>query len=181
MLSTGERQNTVPEEEACTPPDSGIPAPIDPRQPVRDHKTFTNPQPWRGAGELAITLTPFLLLCWLTLATMEAGYLLALVLAGPAGLLLLRLFLIQHDCGHGSFFHRRSANDWLGRILGVFTLTPYDCWRRSHALHHAGTGNLDAPGFRRICPPRSNVSFCRAFALNRPSALGPRAAGLLLP
>jgi omega-6 fatty acid desaturase (delta-12 desaturase) len=65
----------------------------------------------------------------------------------PAGLLLLRLFLIQHDCGHGAFLPSRYWNDWLGRALGVLTFTPYDCWRRSHALHHAGTGNLDARGF----------------------------------
>jgi omega-6 fatty acid desaturase (delta-12 desaturase) len=64
----------------------------------------------------------------------------------PAGGFLLRLFLIQHDCGHGAFFRSRKANDWVGRVLGVLTLTPYDYWRRSHAAHHAGTGNLDARG-----------------------------------
>ena len=81
------------------------------------------------------------------LVLVEAGYVAALALSVPAGLLLLRLFLIQHDCGHGAFFAKRAANDWLGRMLGVLTFTPYDCWRRSHALHHAGTGNLDARGF----------------------------------
>ncbi len=70
-----------------------------------------------------------------------------LLLAIPAGGFLLRLFLIQHDCGHGAFWPSRSANDWTGRMLGVLTFTPYECWRRSHALHHAGTGNLDARGF----------------------------------
>jgi omega-6 fatty acid desaturase (delta-12 desaturase) len=69
-----------------------------------------------------------------------------LVIALPAGGLLLRLFLIQHDCGHGAFFRRRASNDWVGRVLGVMTFTPYDYWRRSHALHHAGNGNLDARG-----------------------------------
>ncbi|WP_315899691.1 fatty acid desaturase [Qipengyuania gaetbuli] len=80
------------------------------------------------------------------LVAIEAGYLLALALAPVAGLLLLRLFIIQHDCGHGAFFASRSANDWTGRALGALTFTPYDCWQRSHALHHAGTGNLDARG-----------------------------------
>jgi omega-6 fatty acid desaturase (delta-12 desaturase) len=60
--------------------------------------------------------------------------------------MLVRLFMIQHDCGHGSFFPRRAANDWLGRVLGVFTLTPYDYFKRSHAMHHARTGNLDHRG-----------------------------------
>lgn len=122
-------------------------APVDPRQLVRELRAFTAPQPWRSGFELAITLAPFLFLCWLMLAAVGAGYLLALVFTVPAGLLLLRLFLIQHDCGHGAFLPGRSGNDWLGRALGVLTLTPFDCWRRSHALHHASTGNLDARGY----------------------------------
>jgi omega-6 fatty acid desaturase (delta-12 desaturase) len=84
----------------------------------------------------------------LALGAAKHGYFAAaLGLTIPAGLFLLRLFLIQHDCGHGSFLRTRSGNDWLGRALGVLTLTPYDCWRRSHALHHSSTGNLDARGF----------------------------------
>lgn len=71
----------------------------------------------------------------------------ALVLIPLGGMLLLRMFIIQHDCGHGSFFKSKFANTWLGRSIGVLTLTPYDCWRRSHELHHASTGNLDARGF----------------------------------
>lgn len=81
------------------------------------------------------------------LFAIEAGYYLVLALAPLAGLLLLRLFIIQHDCGHGSFFASRLNNDWTGRALGALTFTPYDCWKRSHALHHASTGNLDARGF----------------------------------
>ncbi|GAC1582444.1 MAG: fatty acid desaturase [Sphingomicrobium sp.] len=69
-----------------------------------------------------------------------------LLLTVPAGAFLLRLFLIQHDCGHGSFFRTRAANDWTGRLIGVLTFTPYDYWRKSHAIHHASTGNLDARG-----------------------------------
>jgi fatty acid desaturase len=64
----------------------------------------------------------------------------------PAAGFLVRLFMIQHDCGHGSFFRRRLANDWVGRVIGVLTLTPYDFWRRTHALHHANSGNLDHRG-----------------------------------
>ena len=58
--------------------------------------------------------------------------------------------MIQHDCGHSSFFRARRANDWIGRIIGVLTFTPYDFWRRSHALHHAGSGNLDRRGIGDI-------------------------------
>ena len=54
--------------------------------------------------------------------------------------------MIQHDCGHGSFFRNRSANDWVGRVIGVLTLTPYDFWRRTHAMHHASSGHLERRG-----------------------------------
>ncbi|MGB8044051.1 MAG: fatty acid desaturase, partial [Pseudolabrys sp.] len=53
---------------------------------------------------------------------------------------------IQHDCGHGAFFPKKWANDWVGRVIGVLTLTPYDFWRRTHAIHHATAGNLDRRG-----------------------------------
>jgi len=75
------------------------------------------------------------------------GFYFAVLLMPVAGLLLLRVFIIQHDCGHGAFLAKRKGNDWIGRALGVLTFTPYDCWKRSHALHHANTGNLDARGF----------------------------------
>ena len=73
-------------------------------------------------------------------------YWLTLLLAIPAAGLLVRLFIIQHDCGHGSFFKSRRANDLLGRVLSIPTLTPYGSWKRGHAAHHASTGNLDRRG-----------------------------------
>ena len=86
-------------------------------------------------------------LAWFALGV---SFWLTLLLAIPAAGFLVRLFMIQHDCGHGAFFRRRSTNDWVGRIIGIFTLTPYDVWRRSHAIHHATTGNLDLRGFGDI-------------------------------
>ena len=75
-----------------------------------------------------------------------AGTLGALVTA----VFVVRLFMIQHDCGHGSFFQSRRANDWLGFWLGVITMTPYRCWRRFHAQHHVNSGNLDRRGLGDI-------------------------------
>lgn len=66
-----------------------------------------------------------------------------LLLAIPAGALLVRVFIVQHDCGHGAFFARRRANDILGSICGVLTCTPYASWRRQHARHHGNWNNLD--------------------------------------
>lgn len=127
--------------------DNADPAPIDPRRLMRDLQAFRDPQPSRSAWELAITLIPFVILFALIASAAAAGHYFALGATPLAGLFLLRLFIIQHDCGHGAFLRSRKGNDWLGRALGVLTLTPYDCWRRSHALHHAATGNLDARGF----------------------------------
>ncbi len=122
-------------------------AALDPRQLIRELSAFKDSRPGRSGWELAVTLIPFLCLFGLMLFAVQAKYFYALALTPLAGLFLLRLFIIQHDCGHGAFLPGRSGNDWLGRSLGVLTLTPYDCWRRSHALHHAATGNLDARGF----------------------------------
>lgn len=96
--------------------------------------------------QLVTTGLPFLALLVLMAATSMERYWLTLLLAVPAAGLLVRLFIIQHDCGHGSFFRSRSANDRLGRALSVLTLTPYGSWAQGHAEHHASTGNLDRRG-----------------------------------
>jgi acyl-lipid omega-6 desaturase (Delta-12 desaturase) len=126
--------------------DSGAVSPPDPQKLIRALNAFKDPRPVRSSVELAITLVPFVALVALMLFAVQAGQFLALALTPLAGLFLLRLFIIQHDCGHGAFFANRTGNDWLGRALGLLTFTPYDCWRRSHALHHATTGNLDNRG-----------------------------------
>ena len=61
----------------------------------------------------------------------------------PAAAFLVRLFMIQHDCSHGAFFAHKGLNDWVGRVIGVFTLTPHDYWRHAHVVHHATSGALD--------------------------------------
>jgi len=104
---------------------------------------YRTPLPGRALLELVITVVPFGLFWFLAWATVSAGYWLGLFLTVPAAGFLVRLFMIQHDCGHGSFFPSRRANDWTGRAIGVLTLTPYDLWRHTHALHHAHSGNLD--------------------------------------
>jgi omega-6 fatty acid desaturase (delta-12 desaturase) len=75
--------------------------------------------------------------------SLQLSYALTLFLAIPAGALLVRVFIVQHDCGHGSFFASRWANDLLGTLCSMFTLTPYANWRRQHAGHHANWNNLD--------------------------------------
>lgn len=111
---------------------------------------YKNPDNRQAIFEIAATALP-LIGMWVLMARLaEASPWLSLLLAVPAAALLVRLFMIQHDCGHNAFFSSRRANDWTGRILGVLTLTPYDFWRHSHALHHAGSGNLDRRGIGDI-------------------------------
>ena len=107
---------------------------------------YRAPSHSRSIIELIMTAGPFVLLWLLMWASLDRGYWVCLLLAVPAAGFLVRLFMIQHDCGHGAFFHHRLANDWVGRVIGVLTLTPYDFWRRTHAVHHATSGNLDRRG-----------------------------------
>ena len=93
---------------------------------------YREPNNVRSVFELVITAGPLALLWLLTWAALDAGYLSGLLLTVPAAGFLVSLFMIQHDCGHGSFFRHRLANDWVGRVVGVLTLTPYDFWRRAH-------------------------------------------------
>lgn len=111
---------------------------------------YREPSRIRSVTELVITIVPLVLLWVLIWAALDFGYWFGLLLAVPAAGLLVRLFMIQHDCGHGAFFRHRLANDWVGRVLGVLTLTPYDFWRRTHAIHHASSGNLDQRGIGDI-------------------------------
>jgi omega-6 fatty acid desaturase (delta-12 desaturase) len=100
----------------------------------------------RSLFQLFTTGGPFIALLTVMAWASHDHYWLTLLLALPAAGLLVRLFIIQHDCGHSSFFRTRSSNDLVGRALSVFTLTPYYSWKRDHAAHHASTGNLDRRG-----------------------------------
>jgi omega-6 fatty acid desaturase (delta-12 desaturase) len=101
----------------------------------------------RAAFELAITVIGFALTWGACVWAFRHGHTwLYVATLLPAAGALVRLFMIQHDCGHRSFFSSRRANDWVGRVISVATLTPYDHWRASHAFHHASSGNLERRG-----------------------------------
>lgn len=127
------------------------PAPIGARHWGRILDRYREPNHGRSTVEIAITLVPFVALWALAWAAIHFGYWpLSLLLGVVAAGFLVRLFMIQHDCGHGSFFRHRLLNDWVGRVIGVLTLTPYDTWRRGHAIHHASSGHLDRRGIGDI-------------------------------
>jgi omega-6 fatty acid desaturase (delta-12 desaturase) len=107
---------------------------------------YRQPSRLRSLLEIIITAVPFAALWFLTWATLGVGYWLSLLIAIPAAGFLVRLFMIQHDCSHGSFFRHHLTNAWVGRVISVLTMTPYDFWRKTHAAHHATAGNLDRRG-----------------------------------
>ncbi len=123
---------------------------IDPKTLFATLMRYREPDPARALFELGVTLSALVVLWVLMWLSLSVGYWLTLLLAVPAAGFLVRLFLIQHDCGHGAFFRGRAVNDWVGRVLGVLTLTPYDYWKRNHAMHHATSSNLDRRGIGDI-------------------------------
>lgn len=111
---------------------------------------YRDPNPLRSAFETGVSIVPFILLWALAWWSLSYSYWLAFGISVFNALFLLRLFTIQHDCGHGAFFANRSVSDWVGRVIGVLTLTPYDVWRRTHSAHHSGSGNLARRGMGDI-------------------------------
>ncbi len=107
---------------------------------------YQTPALWRSVWQAVNTLVPYAVLWYLIYRSLTVSYWVTAPLAILAGGFLVRIFIISHDCGHGSFFKSRPANDILGFITGVLTLTPYFHWRWDHALHHATSGDLDRRG-----------------------------------
>jgi acyl-lipid omega-6 desaturase (Delta-12 desaturase) len=92
------------------------------------------------------SIAPYFILWYLAYRSLEISYVLTLVLCLFAGLFAMRIFIIFHDCGHGSFFKSMRANHFVGVLTGIITFTPYYAWRHSHAVHHATSGDLDRRG-----------------------------------
>ncbi len=118
----------------------------DPKDWVRILAAYRDPDPLRSTYELLVSVIPFLGLWAVAWWAVSVSGWLALAIAVLNAGFLVRLFMIQHDCGHGGYFRSRAIADWAGRAIGVLTLTPYDVWRRTHAIHHSSAGNLDHRG-----------------------------------
>lgn len=119
---------------------------LDARQLANSARQYAHPENWRSVWQLLTTIPPLLGLWVAMFATVGDAYWITLLLSVPAAGFTVRLFIIQHDCGHRSFFRSRRLNDWLGNIIGVVTLTPHGYWRYSHNTHHATCGNLEKRG-----------------------------------
>jgi omega-6 fatty acid desaturase (delta-12 desaturase) len=128
---------------------------------------FQAPLPPVALQQIATTLLPLIAL----LGTMYAGMALdwwpILALGLPAAAFTVRTFIVQHDCGHGSFMRSRRANDLLGWVCSLFTLTPYAHWRRQHARHHGTWNDLDRRQGRGLDIYSSCLTVAEYLALGR--------------
>ena len=109
-------------------------------------RTYQTPNLSKSWWQLINSFGGLFLMISVMFLTMPAGYWLTLLLAIPAAGFLVRIFIIQHDCGHGSFFKSRQMNDGVGIVTSLFTLAPYKFWRKTHAIHHAHHAELEERG-----------------------------------
>lgn len=107
---------------------------------------FQQPSTPRAVWQIINTLVPYALLWYLMYISRAISWWLVVPLAILAGGFVVRIFIIFHDCGHGSYFKSRVANDLTGFLAGVLTFTPYYHWRWEHNIHHASSGHLDKRG-----------------------------------
>jgi len=107
---------------------------------------YQRPSTVRALWQIINTVVPYALLWYLMYRLKDVSLWLTIPIAVLAGALLVRVFVIFHDCGHGSFFKSRWANDIVGFVVGVLTFTPYYHWRWEHAIHHGTSGHLDKRG-----------------------------------
>jgi omega-6 fatty acid desaturase (delta-12 desaturase) len=107
---------------------------------------YAQPSLYRGLVDIATSVLPYLALSGLIYLTVPVSIVLTLLLAIPTAGFLVRVFVVFHDCTHGSLLPSRRANTWVGKVLGLFVLSPFQRWRHDHAVHHASSGDLERRG-----------------------------------
>ncbi len=107
---------------------------------------YQTPALLRSYWEIANSVIPYFAVLTLMLISLHVSYWITLALASVAAGFLARIFIIFHDCGHGSFFQSPKLNAFWGFLTGIITLTPYLYWSRDHAIHHATVSDLDRRG-----------------------------------
>src|SRR4029453_7558976 len=108
--------------------------------------TYQQPSLARALWQITNTFVPYVFLWYLIYQCLAVSWWRVVLLAILAGAFVVRIFIIFHDCGHGSYFKSRRANDIVGFIAGVLTFTPYKHWRWDHAVHHSSAGAPDRRG-----------------------------------
>jgi omega-6 fatty acid desaturase (delta-12 desaturase) len=119
---------------------------IQSRQWEKIVRIYSRPDIKKSIGQIANSFLPYAALWYLMYLSLQLPYWVTLLLALPAAGFIVRLFIIFHDCGHGSFFKSKKTNDIVGKIMGILVFTPYSPWHFSHRIHHSTAGNLDKRG-----------------------------------
>lgn len=109
-------------------------------------RSYQQPDAKKGVWQIINSFGGFLVGWIMMYLSLDVGYWLTLLLAIPTAGFVIRIFIIQHDCGHNSFFASRKANNWVGAISGIVTFTPYNSWRKQHAIHHKTHAELEERG-----------------------------------
>ena len=109
---------------------------------------YRRPEPLKSSWQVFNTFALYGLFWWLAYLSLSVSYGLTLLCSTVCGLMVARMFAIQHDCGHGSLYKSRRIQNLIGTCCSLFTLIPFHYWRKVHAVHHADLGNLDrrSPG-----------------------------------
>lgn len=107
---------------------------------------YAQPRWGRALADIATSAVVYLALCVATYFMLSVSPWLGVVLVVPTAGFLVRVFVVFHDCVHGSLLPSRRANAWAGTILGLLVLSPFRRWRHDHIAHHATAGNLDRRG-----------------------------------
>jgi omega-6 fatty acid desaturase (delta-12 desaturase) len=152
----------------------------------RAAEPFANPEMWRSTLQLVTSFGPFLAGCVAMYLACPVSTWLTLALAVPTGALMVRIFIVQHDCGHGSFFASRHANTIVGRLCSLCTFTPYLNWGRQHRQHHASWNNLDRSDggsdiYSSCLTVRAYLALSRRHRLLHRLVRHPLVANVLLP
>jgi len=109
-------------------------------------KKYNFPDPIKSWWQLGSNLLLYALGWYLMYLSLSVSYWITLALTLPSAGILVRLFIIFHDCGHGTFFRSGKLREITGRFIGILTFTPYNSWICMHQLHHETAGNLDHRG-----------------------------------
>ena len=109
-------------------------------------KKYNTPDIRKSIWQLINSFIPYGIIWYLMYLSLGISYWITLGLSVFAAAFLVRLFIIFHDCGHGSFFRSKKLNRIVGTVIGTLVFTPYERWHSSHAVHHATVGNLDKRG-----------------------------------
>lgn len=107
---------------------------------------YHQPHTGKSIWQIVNTFVPYFMLWYVMYLSLSVGYWLTLLLAIPTALFVVRIFVLQHDCGHRSFFKSAKANDWVGMACSLLTFVPFHYWRRTHAIHHAAAGEMEHRG-----------------------------------